>query len=73
MTWTTGDVADQTGRTAIITGSDTGLGFETARDLAANGARVVLAGRDAALALEEDDQARLWTVSEQLTGVSFPI
>ncbi|MEU7140365.1 SDR family NAD(P)-dependent oxidoreductase [Nocardia sp. NPDC046473] len=37
---------DLTGREAIVTGGAAGLGFETARALAAAGARVVLAGRD---------------------------
>ncbi|MDT5339657.1 MAG: hypothetical protein QOD90_5162 [Mycobacterium sp.] len=44
--WTAADVPDQTGRVAIITGSNTGLGYETARVLAASGATVVLAVRD---------------------------
>jgi NAD(P)-dependent dehydrogenase (short-subunit alcohol dehydrogenase family) len=44
--WTAADVPDQTGRVAIITGSNTGLGYETALVLADRGARVVLAVRD---------------------------
>jgi NAD(P)-dependent dehydrogenase (short-subunit alcohol dehydrogenase family) len=44
--WNTTDIPDQTGRTAVITGSNTGLGFETAKALAAHGARVVLAVRN---------------------------
>jgi predicted O-methyltransferase YrrM len=34
--WTTNDIPDQTGRTAVITGANTGLGYETAAALAAN-------------------------------------
>ncbi|MEU9809065.1 SDR family NAD(P)-dependent oxidoreductase [Mycobacterium sp. NPDC050853] len=44
--WTTADIPDQTGRVAVITGANTGLGLETARALAGAGAQVVLAVRD---------------------------
>ena len=37
--WTTADIPDQTGRTAVITGANTGLGYETAAALAAKGAQ----------------------------------
>ena len=39
--WTTADIPDQSGRIAVITGANTGLGFETAEALAAKGAHVV--------------------------------
>ncbi|MEW5809523.1 MAG: SDR family NAD(P)-dependent oxidoreductase [Actinomycetota bacterium] len=45
--WTTADIPDQTGRTAVITGANTGLGFETAKALAEHGATVVIAVRNA--------------------------
>ena len=45
-TWTSDDVPGQHGRLAVVTGANTGLGFETARVLAARGASVVLAVRD---------------------------
>jgi NAD(P)-dependent dehydrogenase (short-subunit alcohol dehydrogenase family) len=45
--WTFDDIPDQTGRIAIVTGANTGIGYQTARMLALKGAEVVLACRDA--------------------------
>ena len=44
--WTTDEMPSQHGRTAVITGSNTGLGFATATALATRGASIVLAVRD---------------------------
>jgi NAD(P)-dependent dehydrogenase (short-subunit alcohol dehydrogenase family) len=44
--WTVTDIPDQTGRTAVVTGANTGLGYEIAIALAARGANVVLAVRN---------------------------
>jgi NAD(P)-dependent dehydrogenase (short-subunit alcohol dehydrogenase family) len=44
--WTTTDVPDQTGRVAVVTGSNTGIGYQAAAALADRGAHVVLAVRN---------------------------
>ncbi len=45
MSFTADDVSDQSGKTFFVTGANTGLGFETAKVLAARGARVLLGCR----------------------------
>jgi len=46
--WTTRDIPDQSGRTALITGGNSGLGYQAVLQLARKGARVLLAARDRA-------------------------
>jgi NAD(P)-dependent dehydrogenase (short-subunit alcohol dehydrogenase family) len=52
--WTTANIPSQVGRTALITGSNSGIGFETALALARNGAELILPARTQAKA---DDAA----------------
>lgn len=52
MNWSVADIPDQTGRTAVVTGANGGLGLETARALAGAGATVVMAARNQEKAAE---------------------
>lgn len=58
MTWTAADIPDQTGRTAVVTGANGGLGYETALALAGAGATVVMAARDQAKAADAEARIR---------------
>lgn len=56
--WTAADVPDQSGRTAVVTGANSGLGLVTASVLAEHAATVILACRDLAKAERAADRIR---------------
>jgi NAD(P)-dependent dehydrogenase (short-subunit alcohol dehydrogenase family) len=62
--WTAADIPDQTGRTVLVTGANSGLGLRTAEALAARGAHVLMGCRDAT----RGEAAR----SEVTTGATGP-
>lgn len=66
--WTTADIPDQTGRIAIVTGANSGVGFETARRLALGGARVVMAVRS-----EAKGRAAAEAIGEERPGASVEV
>ena len=74
--WGIDDIPDQTGRIAVITGANTGIGYQAAWYLAGRGATIVLAGRDAARTKAAHDrllgqlpEARLDTVALDLASL----
>ncbi len=54
--WTAANIPAQTGKLALVTGSNSGIGFEDARVLAERGATVVMACRDASRAQDAREQ-----------------
>jgi NAD(P)-dependent dehydrogenase (short-subunit alcohol dehydrogenase family) len=56
--WTASDVPDQSGRVAVVTGANSGIGYEAALVLAGRGARVVLAVRDQTKGTRAADRIR---------------
>ncbi|WDL96136.1 oxidoreductase [Alicyclobacillus sp. ALC3] len=58
--WTTRSLSDQSGRRILVTGANSGIGFEAARALAAKGAEVILAVRN----IERGETARKTILTE---------
>lgn len=56
--WTSSDITDQQGKLALVTGSNTGIGFETAKALAQKNATVIMACRSLDKANRAADQIK---------------
>lgn len=64
--WTANDMPDQTGRVAIVTGANVGLGYESVLALARKGAQVIVASRDQTKA-----QKAVSSIKEQVPGAKI--
>jgi NAD(P)-dependent dehydrogenase (short-subunit alcohol dehydrogenase family) len=73
MSWGRADITDQSGRTAVVTGANGGLGLETARALAAAGADVVMAARNQQRATEAIEEIRSGVPDARLTLVELDL
>lgn len=71
-TWTLADLPSQHGRIAVVTGANRGLGFQISESLAASGATVVMACRDAQRARDAADAITARHPQAQL-DVTIPI
>ncbi len=66
MAWTSSDIPSLRGQTIVVTGANSGLGFETARMLAAKQAHVVMACRTESKATAAMDSIRSHTADASL-------
>src|SRR5579885_608517 len=71
--WGIQDAPPLKGKRAVVTGANSGLGLETAAGLAAAGAAVVMACRDAAKAAAAADEVRRRTPQAQLEVMSLDL
>ena len=71
--WTPADLPDQTGRTALVTGANSGLGFWTSVELARHGARVLMACRNPAKAEEALNRVRAEAPRAQVELVALDL
>jgi NAD(P)-dependent dehydrogenase (short-subunit alcohol dehydrogenase family) len=66
--WTAGDIPSQTGKTALITGANSGIGYQAAVELAKHGAHVLLGVRS-----REKGEAALARLGKEAPGASAEV
>jgi NAD(P)-dependent dehydrogenase (short-subunit alcohol dehydrogenase family) len=71
--WTTKNIPDLNGKIAIVTGANSGIGYETAKALAQKGATVVMACRNLEKANLAASEIRLGTKDAQLDIIQLDL
>jgi NAD(P)-dependent dehydrogenase (short-subunit alcohol dehydrogenase family) len=69
MAWSRADIPDLTGKVAVVSGANGGIGLEVARELAGKAARVVMASRDRA----KTEEARASILAENPNASLEPV
>ncbi|MGR6966842.1 oxidoreductase [Geodermatophilus sp. URMC 61] len=73
MAWTERDIPDLSGRTAVVTGANGGLGLQTALALAGAGAHVVMAARDPGKTAAAEERIRVSSPAASLEVVPLDL
>src|SRR5881394_1220699 len=73
MSWGAADIPDLSGRTAVVTGANGGLGLETSRALARAGAHVVMVARNQEKAAMAEDEILCDAPGASLEGVALDL
>lgn len=71
--WTENQIPNQTGRVAIVTGSNSGIGWETARALAAKGATVIMACRNISKAASAAEKIKALNLSGEVVVMALDL
>ena len=73
MSWQAGDIPDQSGKVAVVTGGNGGLGLETAREMARRGASVIIGARNLDKAASADASIRADVPSADVTVIALDL
>ncbi len=73
MSWQLDDLCEQSERTVVITGGNSGIGFEAAKALADQGARVIIACRDADKAKTACEQISVDNADASIEAVTLDL
>ncbi len=71
--WTANDITDQTGKIAVVTGGNSGIGWEASLQLAGHGAQTILACRNPEKARDAVERIRTAHPSAQVEAMALDL